>query len=357
MKKVLTVIGARPQFIKASVVSSAFAQAADVIEVVVHTGQHYDFNMSDVFFIEMGMRAPGHHLGVGGATHGAMTGRQLEKLEQVLLVERPEIVLVYGDTNSTLAGALAAAKLNIPVAHVEAGLRSFNRQMPEEVNRVLADHLAEMLFAPTTSAQKNLLAEGILPSRIEVVGDVMYDVSLFYRHFAKEPCWFSGLGVAVGEYVLCTIHRAENTGAGEKLRSILDGLARCGRQVILPLHPRTRSSLQEFGIRVPPNVYVVDPVGYLEMSWLEANCRLVATDSGGVQKEAYFFEKYCVTLRSETEWVELVERGVNVLVGCDANRISSEIQDAPAILAYSGSLFGDGTAAAQIVRRILAGIE
>ena len=350
--KIITVIGARPQFIKAAVVSRALAKhRPDVREILVHTGQHYDANMSDVFFEELNIPRPDHNLGVGGGTHGQNTGRMIEKLEELMLEERPDWVLVYGDTDSTLAGALAAAKLHIPVAHVEAGLRSFNRRMPEEVNRVLTDHVAAVLFAPTELARRNLRNEGIAEEKIQVVGDVMYDAALYYKPLARKPVWFDALSIPVNEYVLCTIHRAENTDDRNHMQSIFQGLEGAGLQVILPLHPRTRKKLQEMNILPPANILVVDPVGYLEMVWLEANCKLIATDSGGVQKEAYFHEKPCVTLRNETEWVELVEEKVNQLTGADSLKIINSIQRA----FFKSSellLYGQGNSAEIIVKKL-----
>ncbi len=266
--------------------------------------------------------------------------------------EKPDWVLVYGDTNSTLAGALAAVKLNIPVAHVEAGLRSFNRRMPEEINRVVTDHVANLLMAPTETAMRNLRAEGLPEERLALVGDVMFDASLFYRDRARQPSWFSGLGIATDGFVLATVHRAENTDDPARLCAILEGLGAAGRPVILPLHPRTRQRLSEHGIALPNHLHVVDPVGYLEMVWLEAACDLVATDSGGVQKEAYFFGKPCVTLRDETEWVELVETGWNRLVDTDAKMISEAIGSAQALPAQSVSLYGDGNSAERVVEAI-----
>jgi len=322
--KIVTVVGARPQFIKAATVSRAFAKLG-VKEVLVHTGQHYDANMSDVFFEQMHIQRPDYHLEVGGGSHGQMTGRQLEKIEEVLLAEQPDWALVYGDTNSTLAGALAAAKLHIPVAHVEAGLRSFNRRMPEEINRVLTDHASDLLLVPTETGLRNLAAEGITGDKVCLVGDVMYDAAMFYKGMAIEPDWYRSLGIERGAYVLCTIHRAENTDDLERLRAILQGLAGAGLPVILPLHPRTKGTIDRACIVVGGNIRIVPPVGYLEMVWLELHCRLIATDSGGVQKEAYFHGKPCVTMRDETEWVELVSMGVNKLVGADPKEIRNAL--------------------------------
>lgn len=297
--KVMAIVGARPQFIKAAVVSRAFKEhRQDVNEMIVHTGQHYDANMSDVFFKELNIPHPDYNLGIGGGTHGQNTGRMLEKLEALMLEVKPAWVLVYGDTDSTLAGALAASKLHIPVAHVEAGLRSFNRRMPEEINRVLTDHIANLLVAPTETACTNLRNEGISGDRIHLVGDVMYDMALYYKEHARKPKWFDTLGVKPEEFVLCTVHRAENTDVPDRMTGILAGLEGAKITVVLPLHPRTRRKLKEMALTIPENVHMVDPVGYLEMVWLQANCKVIATDSGGVQKEAYFHEKPCVTLRT-----------------------------------------------------------
>lgn len=349
--RVVTIVGARPQFIKAATVSRAFAQQG-VDEVIVHTGQHFDANMSDVFFDELEIPRPHHHLGIGGGPHGAMTGRQLEKIEGVLLDEKPDWVLVYGDTNSTLAGALAAAKLHIPVAHVEAGLRSFNRRMPEEINRVLTDHVSSLLFAPTATAVQNLANEGINGDRVKLVGDVMYDATLFYKSRARKPTWFDGLGIPEQGFVLCTIHRAENTDDPERLRTILRGLGDSGLPVVLPLHPRTRGVLEAQSIEVPGNVHTIPPARYLDMTWLEMHCRVVATDSGGVQKEAYFHGKQCVTLRDETEWVELVLAGVNRLTGANSEKIQQAVQTCAGLPVGTTSLYGDGDAARLIARQI-----
>ena len=345
----MTIIGARPQFIKAAVVSRAFSEhRPDVQEIIVHTGQHYDANMSDVFFDELEIPRPDYNLGIGGGTHGQNTGRMIEKLEGLMMSVQPDWVLVYGDTDSTLAGALAASKLNIPVAHVEAGLRSFNRRMPEEINRVITDHIADILFVPTETGRKNLLNEGIAEGKVKLVGDVMYDAALFYKEKARKPNLPEEIAIQGGGFVLCTIHRAENTEDPERLKSIFKGLGDSGDTIVLPIHPRTRAKVASIGIVIPANVCVIDPVGYLEMVWLEANCRLVATDSGGVQKEAYFHQKRCVTLREETEWVELVKLGANSLVGANSEKISAAFK---AFLTFDKSvkLHGDGDAGVRLV--------
>lgn len=323
--KIFTVVGARPQFIKAAVVSRAFKQYVGLQEMLVHTGQHYDSNMSDVFFDDLNIPRPHHHLGVGGGSHGQNTGRMLEKLEALMQSEKPDWVLVYGDTDSTLAGALAASKLHIPVAHVEAGLRSFNRRMPEEINRVMTDHLSSVLFSPTQTAVGHLAHEGITGGRVQLVGDVMYDAALYYKARAKCPEDSVVRSLKSGSFVLCTVHRAENTDNLDRMKGILAGLAMSPWPVVLPIHPRTRGRLAQMGLLMPANVHVIDPVGYLEMVWLEMNCQLVITDSGGVQKEAYFHARPCITMRDETEWTELVDMGVNRLVGVDPARIGEAL--------------------------------
>ena len=367
--KILTIVGARPQFIKAATVSRAIAKhnettndtQSTINEVIVHTGQHYDANMSDIFFKQMDIPKPDYHLGVGGGPHGQMTGRQLEKIEEVLLKEKPDWVLVYGDTNSTLAGALAASKLHVPVAHVEAGLRSFNRRMPEEINRVLTDHVSSILFCPTETAVKNLIQEGFDVSKdqgpatsdhpiIFNVGDVMYDAALFYKGRAVKPAWFDSIAIGVDEFVLCTIHRADNTDSKEKLTAIFNGLAGSGFSVVFPLHPRTREKLEQYQIEIGKNVHLVEPVGYLEMVWLEENCKLVTTDSGGVQKEAFFHGKPCVTLRDETEWVELVDLCWNRLALLDPDYIADAIKIALRTKGKHGQPYGKGNAADNIVK-------
>lgn len=354
--KIVTIVGARPQFIKAAAISRAISKHSNIREVIVHTGQHYDANMSDIFFEQMVIPKPNYHLGVGGGTHGAMTGKQLEKIEEVLLVELPDWVLVYGDTNSTLAGALAAVKLHIPVAHVEAGLRSFNRRMPEEINRILTDHISTLLFSPTDTARANLVAEGIHEEHIHNVGDVMYDAALFYKNLSLKPKWFDGLSLIEEEFVLCTVHRAENTDSHQNIKSILKGLGDAGLPIVLPLHPRTKSRLADNIISVPNNVHIVEPVGYLEMVWLEMHCRIIATDSGGVQKEAFFHGRPCVTLRNETEWVELVEAGANKLVGTNPYQISAALRNGRWIEKIENP-YGDGNASERLLKLLQNNID
>ncbi|HEX9936339.1 MAG TPA: UDP-N-acetylglucosamine 2-epimerase (non-hydrolyzing) [Longimicrobium sp.] len=357
--KVVTVLGARPQFIKAAAVSRALARVAGAREVLVHTGQHHDANMSDVFFAELGIPAPAHHLGVAGGGHGEMTGRMLGAVEAVLLEEKPDWVLVYGDTNSTLAGALAAVKLHQRVAHVEAGLRSFNRRMPEEINRVLTDHAADLLLAPTEAAVANLRAEGIDGGRVRLSGDVMYDAALYHAGAAdRESRVLERLGVEPGGYVLATVHRAENTDDPARLAAVLEGLAAVAERfpVVLPLHPRTRGRAAGLpgAAAALERITVTEPLGYLDMVKLEKHAAVVATDSGGVQKEAFFYRVPCVTLRDETEWVELVELGWNRLVPPrDAGEVAGAVLAAAGSTGREGSPYGDGRAA-QAVAAALA---
>jgi len=354
---ILTIIGARPQFIKAAMVSRALQQAGSR-EFLLHTGQHYDDNMSQVFFDELDIPHPDINLGIGGGTHGQNTGRMLEAIEAVLLAQRPDWVLVYGDTDSTLAGALAAVKLHIPVAHVEAGLRSFNRRMPEEINRVLTDHTADLLFAPTDTAVANLRREGLPESRIARVGDVMYDAALYYAAQAETRSRIlERLGLAPREYILATVHRAENTDDPARLQAIFGALAQVARTlpVVLPLHPRTRKALKQHGLYnlATQHLHMLDPVGYLDMVMLEKHARLIATDSGGVQKEAYFHRVPCVTLRDETEWVELVEAGWNVLAPpTSAQTIRAALEAGLERRGQDVLLYGNGHAAEKIVQRL-----
>lgn len=310
--------------------------------------------MSDVFFTELDMRKPDHHLGIGGGTHGENTGRMLEAIEKVLIAEKPDWVLVYGDTDSTIAGALAAVKLHIPLAHVEAGLRSFNRRMPEEINRVLTDHASDLLFVPTSTAINNLANEGISGEKVHLVGDVMYDATLYYQVKARKPN--SAEISDEASFVLRTIHRAENTDDVARLTAIVTNLNHLAEQtpVVLPLHPRTVAALKRLpGVSLSPSMLVIEPVGFLEMTWLLANCSLVLTDSGGVQKEAYFHNKPCITLRDETEWVELVDAGFNRLMSPFSSDFLSgctEMQSVDIKCQYG--LYGNGDAAGKIVQVI-----
>jgi UDP-GlcNAc3NAcA epimerase len=353
MIKLLTVIGARPQFIKAAMVSRAVRATDGVDEVVVHTGQHFDQNMSDVFFDELQMERPTHNLGIGGGTHGQNTGRMLEAIEQVILDESPTTVVVYGDTDSTLAGALAAAKLCVPVVHVEAGLRSYNMRMPEEVNRRLTDHISSLLLAPNDSAVAILRGEGIAQGAIRNIGDVMFDAAL---HFGKLAQFSSDvltrLGLQSRAYVLATIHRQENTDDYGRLHRLVRAYAASPFTIVLPLHPRTRKCLKEFAITLPSNVLVTQPLGYLDMAMLEKSARLIATDSGGVQKEAYFHGVPCVTLRDETEWPELIEMGWNRLVSPDSESLAQALMKDYEPGREGSGPYGDGDAAGMALRAI-----
>lgn len=319
MRKIVTIIGARPQFVKAAVVSKALQKHASLKEIVVHTGQHYDANMSQIFFDELEIRSPQYHLGIGSGNHGKQTGEMMTQIEQLLLNEKPEVLLIYGDTNSTLAGALAAAKLHIPIAHVEAGLRSYNRRMPEEINRIIADQLSTMLFTPTTQAVKNLKSEGYPDARIFEVGDVMYDAALFYLERAMQKSdILKRLHLNHRDYILATIHRAENTDDLCRLNTIFTALDRISRDhpLIMPLHPRTRNLLDRYfpSWQEKTAVRVIEPIGFFDMIMLENHAALIITDSGGVQKEAYFYQTPCLTLRDQTEWLETVDLGWNRLV-------------------------------------------
>lgn len=353
MNKIITVVGARPQFVKAATLSRQF-QLLGVEELIIHTGQHFDANMSDVFFEEMEIPRPAYQLDIHGLTHGAMTGRMLEGIEEILLNEKPDGVLVYGDTNSTLAGALAASKLHIPVIHVEAGLRSFNMAMPEEINRILTDRISTMLFCPTDTAVTNLKCEGFdkMPISIFKSGDVMQDAALYYASKAEQK---SDILKQIGlpKFVLATIHRQENTDSAENLRSIITGLNEINSQVpvVVPIHPRTRNILSQ--LNIVPEFILIDPVGYFDMIMLLKSCELVITDSGGVQKEAFFFGKHCITLRKETEWVELVENGFNKLVGSDSQQLASAFEYFKTEKSdFSIDLYGKGHAAKVIAELI-----
>lgn len=349
--KIATIVGARPQFIKAATISRIIVEKDGVEEVMLHTGQHFDANMSDVFFIELDIPKPDYHLGIGGGTHGENTGRMIEAIERVLISEKPDWVLVYGDTDSTLAGALAAAKLHIPLAHVEAGLRSFNRRMPEEINRVLTDHASDILFVPTTTAVRNLENEGISGNKVRLSGDVMYDATIFYKNRVRRP-----KNVQINfenPFALCTIHRAENTNDATRLMAIVQRINQVARHtsVILPLHPRTLAALKRIqAASLDNSVQIIGPVGFLEMAWLLSECSLVLTDSGGLQKEAYFYKKPCITIREETEWVELVDAGFNKLVSPFENDFLKTVDEMlKTNISVDPSLYGDGQAADKIV--------
>ncbi len=353
MIKILTILGARPQFIKAGSVSREIAKFNEIEEVIVHTGQHYDPNMSDVFFEQMKIPKPHYFLGIGGKSHGAMTGQMIEKIEEVALKEKPDWIMVYGDTNSTLAGAIVSSKLHIKLAHIEAGLRSFNVKMPEEINRILTDRVSTILFCPTQTAIENLKHEGFENFDCKIIksGDVMEDGAIFYKELAHQPqCRTEE------NFILCTIHRAENTDNVDRLTNIFASLREIAEetQVILPLHPRTKKILEKYGLKTE-GLSIIDPVGYLEMVWLIDHCSLVMTDSGGLQKEAYFFEKPCITLRDETEWVELVECGGNLLAGAEQEKISNAYRDHKTVdkNIFRSNLYGRGRASETIIKELL----
>jgi len=350
--RIVSIIGARPQFVKAAPLSRALRRAGHT-EFLVHTGQHYDPNMSDIFFEELDIPRPDVNLCVGSGLHGAQTGTMLARIEEVLVREKPERVLVYGDTNSTLAGALAAAKLHIPVAHVEAGLRSFNRAMPEELNRVVADHLSDILLCPSRTAVENLRAEG-LTRGVHLVGDVMYDAVLQFTERAEERSTIlKNLELESKGYLLATVHRAENTDDPARLQSIIEAFSEIEEPVVFPIHPRTRKIIAEQAgdeSALADNVRAIDAVGYLDMLMLERHARMILTDSGGVQKEAYWLGVPCVTLREETEWVETVEAGWNRLVGADAKRIVEAVKLTQPLEEARVPLYGDGQVAERCLR-------
>ena len=352
--KIVSVLGARPQFIKAAPVSRAL-RATGHTEFLLHTGQHYDYGMSRIFFDELGIPEPDINLGVGSGSHGQQTGRMLMGVENILGAEKPDWTLVYGDTNSTLAGALAAVKLHVPVAHVEAGLRSYNREMPEEYNRVLTDHCAELLFAPTKTAVENLAKEGITRG-VHQVGDTLNDTVLQFLEVArKQSTILNDLGLDPKSYFLATVHRPYNTDNPGNLRNILAAFRGIEEPVVFPIHPRTRTRIEELDgalhlSEVTSNLKMMEPVGYLDMLILEENARLILTDSGGMQKEAFFLGVPCVTLRPETEWVETVEAGWNILAGTDRTRILDAAQSFKRLPPKPPAIFGDGRAAEKIIR-------
>lgn len=347
--KIVTVLGARPQFIKASSLSREIKKRSDCEEIIIHTGQHFDKNMSHIFFEEMQIPEPKYNLDINSLSHGAMTGRMLEEIEKILLIEKPDWLVVYGDTNSTIAGALAAKKLHIKVAHIEAGLRSFDMRMPEEINRILTDQISDILFCPTNVAINNLKNDGFEDKdiKISLSGDIMFDSALFYKSKMKRP-----EGIEEGENpILVTIHRQENTDDPKRLRNIitaLNTLSEEGNKLIWPIHPRTRKIIEAHGW--PIKFKCISPVGYLEMLYLIDSCSLVITDSGGLQKEAYFFNKYCLTLRDSTEWVELVENNVNTLINVEDKQLVNNIKGyLGKTIDNSNHLYGEGNTAAIIM--------
>jgi len=350
--KILTIVGARPQFIKAAVVSRELAKSSIIEEILLHTGQHFDKNMSDIFFEEMEIPTPHYNLNINGLSHGAMTGQMLEGIEKVCLTEKPDYVMVYGDTNSTIAGALAAKKMGIGVIHVEAGLRSFNMNMPEEINRILTDRISDILFCPTDTSIENLKADGIVDGKVKVInnGDVMQDAAIYYAQKSSEKSSIiNQLNVKYNEFVLATIHRQENTDSPERLNAIIQALNQIAENlpVVVPIHPRTRNIISRDNLSI--KFSMIDPIGYFDMLELLKKCSLVLTDSGGLQKEAYFFDKYCITLRDETEWVELIQNGFNLLAGADKDVILNAFQQyVTKPFDKHIDLYGGGKASAQI---------
>ena len=355
--KILTIVGARPQFIKAAVVSRAITMSEQLDEVIVHTGQHFDQNMSGIFFRELGIPAPKYDLGIDSLSHAVMTAKMLAAIEPIILKEKPEIVMVFGDTNSTLAGALAASKLGKKVAHVEAGLRSFDMSMPEEINRILTDKLSELLFCPTATAVEHLKREGFenSPCRVIETGDVMFDAIIYHRnHASLSPATAARLPQKLDNFVLCTLHRAENTDHAENLISIFAALDEIHQSVpvLLLLHPRTRKKIEEYKIKT--SVWLTEPVSYFEMIYLLERCRMVMTDSGGLQKEAFFMQKPCITLRENTEWTELVDHGVNTLVGSIFEKIVEAFQHRVGHdVKFDIAPYGDGHAGERIVEALI----
>lgn len=357
--KIISVVGARPQFIKAAIVSRKLREKG-LQEILVHTGQHYDFNMSDVFFKELNLPEPDYYLGIGSGLHGEQTGKMLIELEKVYIKEKPDLVIVYGDTNSTLAGALAASKLHIPVAHVEAGLRSFNKRMPEEINRVLTDHISDILFTPTKAAVENLHREGITRN-IYNVGDVMFDVALESIKKVNENEVLDKYNLQRKNFILTTIHRAENTDNYENLKNIweaLNTLAEKGYKIIFPIHPRTRKALERYCLKLKSeNLLIIPPISYFEMLALEKNAKVIITDSGGVQKEGYFLGTRCVIPRNETEWTELIDIGFNVLTGAYKDKIVESVEkvfNENILKIQNNSIYGRGDASSKIVEILLS---
>lgn len=356
MKKIISVIGARPQFIKAVMISRELRKYQEYNECLVHTGQHYDHNMSDIFLQDLNMEKPDFFLNVGSKPHGEQTALMLNKLEKIFIQEQPDYLLVYGDTNSTLAAALAASKLHLPIAHIESGLRSFNRKMPEEINRVITDHLSSLLFCPTTTAVENAKREGISEDKLFLVGDVMFDAALYYTKTSDEKnTILTALKIEKKSYLLVTIHRAENTDDPIKLKRLMRSFLTLAKKytLVLPLHPRTRGALEKQGLlhTLPPSFLIIEPVGYLAMSQLEKNASLIITDSGGVQKEAYFYQVPCITVRDQTEWPELIHTKWNTLCASqDFDLLPDYVAKSIQKCGDESTLYGHGDAAAKIVK-------
>ena len=349
--KLLTIVGARPQFVKAAAFSNTLKRHLQIKEVIVHTGQHYDKNMSEVFFSELKIPKPDYLLSSGGKSHGAMTGYQLSEIESILVQEQPDWVIVYGDTNSTLAGALAAAKLHIPIAHIEAGLRSFNMKMPEEVNRIITDRLSTLLFCPTEVAKGHLIKEGFeqFPAMIHIVGDIMHDAIKLFSSALKSP-------KEKDSFILCTLHRAENTDNKKRLTSIVQGLNKIAvqKKIILPIHPRTKIKIEDFGLQLHEKIQLVAPLTYKSFIEHMNACDLIISDSGGIQKEAYFLQKNCIILRDETEWTELTERKNNVLVGTSETKIFAAFMNRHELNQdFSAPVYGNGNTAEKIIQFLM----
>jgi UDP-GlcNAc3NAcA epimerase len=346
--KIVSVIGARPQFIKSAPLSKELSRFHE--EIIIHTGQHYDFNMSDIFFQELEISKPNYFLSVGSGTHGKQTGLMLSGIEEILLKEKSDLVLVYGDTNSTLAGAISASKLHIPIAHVEAGLRSFNKKMPEEINRILTDHVSDLLFVTSNSAKLQLMKEGI-ENNVHIVGDIMYDAILKYKEIATYKSQIlKNLHLDKNNYIVSTIHRAENTDFRDKLESIFSSFSKINSQIVLPLHPRTKKKIEEYSIAVSQNIQIIDPLGYLDMLNLVQNAECVFSDSGGLQKESYYLGVPCLVLREESEWMEIVNSGWNRIVGSDQNKILESYKSIGKIRKIiRNNFYGNGSTAKNIL--------
>tara|TARA_B100001057_G_scaffold249305_1_gene249598 strand:+ start:525 stop:1598 length:1074 start_codon:yes stop_codon:yes gene_type:complete len=352
MIKICTIVGARPQFVKAAALSNELKSYSNIVEIIVHTGQHYDKNMSKVFFNQLKIPEPNYHLMSGGKSHGAMTGYQLIEIEKILISEKPDWVIVYGDTNSTLAGAIAASKLKIPIVHIEAGLRSFNMKMPEEINRILTDRLSKILFCPSVSAVNNLKSEGFekYGIQIEMVGDIMFDAFKLVSSTIEET-------ICKGKpFVMCTLHREENIDDGQRLKKIFEGLNSVARNISIriPLHPRTKKKLQTFDLKLNPNIIIEKPLPYIDFISAMSNCEIIISDSGGIQKEAYFSKKNCIILRDETEWIELINNKNNILVGCDTNLIIQAFQNRKSLNQdFSKTFYGKSNTANLIIEKII----